>query len=414
MLLNAHAGTRYGIPFPVFLRSSFGIFGANIPAMMRALVACGWFGIQTWIGGSAMYRLFVALFPNEWTLPNVVPEFIGISTGELLAFLLFWFINVAIIWRGIDSIRILQTWSAPFLLATGAALFIWAWWNVGSLGAMLGANEAATRSWSSAMLGAGITSGVAFWGTLALNIPDFARFARSQRDQIVGQTLGLVPTMALFSFIGAAVTNATILIYGARVGDPVELLSRMGSPLVTVLAMLGIAVATLTTNLAANIVSPANDFSNLRPSVISFRRGAMIAATLGIVMMPWKLYINAADYLFTWLIGYGALLGSVGGIMIVDYFILRGRKLDVADLYRRDGQYRFHHGFNWHAMLALFLGIAPNIPGFLMALGLVEGSPFWTGLYDRGWFVAFFCAGLCHFVFAKSFGMKKYAAKQHA
>jgi len=264
------------------------------------------------------------------------------------------------------------------------------------------------------MLGAGITSGVAFWGTLALNIPDFARFARSQRDQVVGQAIGLVPTMALFSFIGAVVTNASILIYGMRVGDPVELLSRMGSPFVTVLAMLGIAVATLTTNLAANIVSPANDFSHLRPNLISFRRGAMIAATLGIVMMPWKLYTNAADYLFTWLIGYGALLGSIGGIMIVDYFILRKCKLDITDLYRRDGQYRFQNGFNWRAIAALALGIAPNVPGFLMALHVIDDVPLWSGIYDRGWFVAFFCAGFCHFVFAKSFGMKKYAAKQTA
>ncbi len=400
MLLNAHAGTKYGIPFPVFLRSSFGIYGSNIPAMMRAFVACGWFGIQTWVGGSALFKLFLVIFPGSPTLPVFLPYFFGISSGEFVAFLLFWLLNVAIIYRGIDSIRILETWSAPFLLATGIALFLWAVSRVGSLNMLFHESAPVTKSFWQAILGVGLTSGVAYWGTLALNIPDFSRFAKSQRDQIVGQSLGLVPTMAFYAFIGAIVTNATFIIFGMRISDPVELIARIGSPISTAIAMLGVIIATLTTNLAANIVSPANDFSNLCPRKISFRKGAMIAALIGAVILPWKLYNDAAQYLFTWLVGYGSFLGSIAGIMIVDYFFLKKMVLHVEDLYQSSGRYWYSNGFNIKCILAMALGIAPNIPGFLMELKLIESIDFFSQLYQRGWFISCFIAGLCHWLFS--------------
>lgn len=401
MLLNAHAGTRYGIPFPVFLRSSFGIYGANIPAMMRALVACGWFGIQTWVGGSALFKLYMVIFPNSQSLPAFLPGFFGISSGEFIAFMLFWLLNVAIIYRGIDSIRILETWSAPFLLATGIALFLWAVSRVGSLDMLFHESAPITKSFWSAIFGVGLTSGVAYWGTLALNIPDFSRFARTQRDQIIGQSLGLVPTMAFYSFIGAIVTNATYVIFGMRISDPVELIARIGGPLSTAFAMLGVIIATLTTNLAANIVSPANDFSNLCPRKISFRKGAMIASVIGVVILPWKLYNDAAQYLFTWLVGYGSFLGSIAGIMIVDYFFIKKMELHLEELYQPNGRYRYYGGFNVRTLLAMFLGIAPNVPGFLIELKLLSADPWWSEIYQRGWFVSFFIAGLCHFTLAE-------------
>ena len=405
MVLNAHAGTRYGVPFPVLLRASFGVFGANVPALMRALVACGWFGIQTWIGGTALYALAVALLPAPWTLPDLVPAWMGVGTGQLVAFLGFWAINVAIIARGIESIRVLETWAAPFLILIGVALFIWAWINVGSLSAMVADPTPPTESgWGA--LAKGLTIGVAFWGTLALNIPDFARFARSQKDQIVGQALGLPPTMTLFAFIGAAVTNATALIFGARIADPVALVAKIGGPALTILAMLGLAIATLTTNLAANVVSPANDFSNVAPRRISFRRGAFIAAGIGVAIMPWKLMADASAYLFTWLAGYGALLGAVGGIMIADYFALRRCRLDVDELYRRDGAYAYTRGFNLVALAALAIGVAPNVPGFLGALGVVDPGPVFSKIYEWTWFVAFFAAGGSYIA-----GMKLFASR---
>jgi NCS1 family nucleobase:cation symporter-1 len=400
MVLNAHAGTKYGVPFPVLLRASFGVYGSNVPALMRALVACGWFGIQTWIGGKALWILCVAIAPDA-SLPALLPDWFGITTGQFLCFAAFWALNVAIIARGIDSIRVLETWSAPLLIAMGVALFVWAWVNVGDLGAMLADPPGrTTASWS--QIGAGLTMAVAFWGTLALNIPDFARFARSQKDQVVGQAIGLPPTMTLFAFIGAAVTNATTIIFGTRIKDPEVLLAQIGGAPLTVLAMLGLVVATLTTNLAANVVSPANDFSNVAPRRISFKRGAFIAAAIGFVILPWKLLgvgsddPNAGQYLYVWLLGYGAMLGSVGGVMIADYFLVRRCRLDVDDLYRRGGQYEYRRGFNPIALCALAAGIAPNVPGFLAKLGVAEVGSFFTTVYEWAWFVAFGTAAVLY------------------
>ena len=393
MVLNGHAGTRYGIPFPVLVRASFGVLGSNVPALMRAVVACGWFGIQTWIGGSAIYEIARALHPSPVGLPQVLPAWLGVGTGPFLCFLIFWAMNVAIIVRGMESIRVFENWSAPFLLAVGVALFAWAWHAVGDLGPILATKPDASRTGFGAILGAGLTSAVAFWGTLALNIPDFSRYARSQRDQLIGQAIGLPPTMTMFAFIGAAVTNATAIVFGKRISDPVQLLARIGGPLTRVISMVALLVATLTTNLAANVVSPANDLANLSPRRISFRRGALITAVIGILMLPWKLYNDAGQYLFTWLLGYGAMLGSVGGVMIADYFFIRRKQLKLDDLYRRGGVYEYRRGFNTVALVALAAGIAPNVPGFLGALGVLEVAPLFATIYEWAWFVAFFLAG---------------------
>src|SRR5215831_2092768 len=330
MLLNAHAGAQYGIPFPVFARASFGVLGANIPAILRALVACGWFGIQTWIGGEAINAMIVALAPG-WA---------KFHSGAAVCFVLFWLLNVFVILRGIETIRFLQGISAPFLLFIGLALLLWARNKAGGFGPMLSTpSKFQTFGEFFRFFIPSLTGVVGFWATLSLNIPDFTRYARSQKDQIVGQALGLPTTMTLYAFIGVAVTSATALIFpgGGVIWDPVKLLSRIGGPVTVMLSMLALTVATITTNLAANVVSPANDLSNLAPRVISFRTGGLITAVLGIVMMPWKLLASSQGYIFTWLVGYSALLGPIGGILIADYFVLRRRELVVDDLYRRGG-----------------------------------------------------------------------------
>ncbi len=395
--LNSHAGTRYGIPFPVLARASFGVLGANVPALLRALVACGWFGIQTWIGGWAIFKLLEVVWPGIATLPRVLPAFVGLGTGEFLCFLLFWAMNVWIVLRGMESIKFLETWGSPFLLAVGVALFAWAWIRVGGLAPMLQnpGGAAVARPGGDGLgsvFGAGLTSAVAFWGTMALSIPDFSRFAKSQRDQVIGQALGLPGTMALFAFIGAAVTSATAVIFGTRIADPVALLARIGGPLMIVLSMAGLTIATLTTNIAANVVAPANGFSSLAPHRISFKAGALITAIIGIVILPWRLYTDAAAYIFAWLIGYGALLGPVAGIMIADYFLLRHGQLDVNDLYRRSGAYEYRGGVNWVAIAALILGVAPNLPGFLATLRGTPTSALFTTIYNWAWFVGFLMA----------------------
>jgi NCS1 family nucleobase:cation symporter-1 len=394
MLLNAHAGTKYGIPFPVFARASFGVLGSNAPALLRALVACGWFGIQTWLGGAALHQLGAVAWPALASDPTRVPV-LGLSISQLAAFLLFWAMNVWFIVRGTESIKWLESLAAPFLIVVGLALLAWAYAGAGGFGPILARpSRFATTAEFLPVFFPALTAMVGYWATLSLNIPDFTRYARSQRDQVVGQALGLPPTMTLFAFIGVAVTSATALIFpgGGVVWDPVELLGRIGGPLTILLSMVALSVATLTTNLAANVVSPANDFSNLAPHRISFRTGGLITACLGIAIMPWKVLESSQGYIFTWLVGYSALLGPIGGVMIADYFVVRRCRLHTDDLYRRGGRYEYSGGVNPRAMIALAAGVLPNVPGFLaQAVPATFGGvpPAWRGLYAYAWFLGF-------------------------
>ncbi len=384
MILNAHPGTRYGIPFPVFARAAFGVRGANVPAVARALVACGWFGIQTWFGGGAI-QLILARFgvPIGDALPGL-----GISAVQLGCFAGFWLINVWFIHKGIDSIKWLQSASAPLLLAGGIALLVWALVTHGSAKAFASDGLAGDAFWSA--FGPFLTGMVGFWATLALNIPDFSRFCRSQRDQIIGQTIALPTTMALFAFIGAVVSMSTGL------WDPNAVVASFSSPVVVIIGLFFLAIATLSTNIAANVVSPANDFANLAPRKISFRTGGFITAGIGFAILPWKLTTN---YVFGWLNGYGALLGPIGGILVVDYWIIRRRVLVVDDLYRRGGAYEYRRGWNPWALVALVLGVVPNLPGFLHAVGVTASAPAWAdGLYAYTWFVGFGIAGVVYAV----------------
>ena len=385
MILNAHAGTKYGISFPVLCRASFGVRGANIAAILRAIVACGWFGIQTWIGALALDALFKAAWPGWAQLPG--------STA--IAFAIFWLIQVAIILKGTEGIKVLESWSAPLLLAGGALLLWWAVRNGGGLGNVLTESQRLQKGnaafWT--LFPAALTANVGYWATLSLNIPDFTRYAKSQRSQALGQALGLPTTMTAFAFIGVAVTSATIVIFGKAIWDPVELVSRIGRAPVIIFAALVVLAAQLTTNMAANVVSPSNDFSNLSPKRISYVTGGLITAVLGIAMMPWKLYSDAAAYIFTWLLGYSSLMGALGGILIADYWIIRRQQLSVDDLFRVSGRYSYSNGINLRAIAALVVSITPVVPGFLRAVttpgGRVAHPTFFDTLYAYAWFVTF-------------------------
>ena len=395
MVLNAHAGTRYGIPFPVFCRASFGTTGANVPALLRALVACGWFGIQSWIGGAATYKILAVFWPSLAD-PQAATAF-GITLPQFACFLFFWGINMWVIYRGIDTIRLLLNIKAPLLIALGLMLLVWAYRTAGGFGPILSQPSAfdpgqpqAGQFW--AFFFPALTGMVGFWATLSLNIPDFSRYAYSQRDQILGQALGLPTTMALYSFIGVDVTSATTIIYGTTIWDPVDVLTRFTNPIVLVVALIALCIATLATNIAANVVSPANDFSNLAPRIISFRVGGLITGLIGIVMMPWKLVADPSGFIFTWLIGYSGLLGPIGGIMIADYFVWRSRTLDLAALYDPNGEYRYTNGFSIVAIIALIAGVLPSVPGFLAQVNLLPPNvlpPFLIHLYNYSWFVGF-------------------------
>jgi len=402
MVLVAHSGTRYGVPFPVLSRTSFGLLGANIPSLLRAIVACGWFGIQTWIGGSAIHQCMCAASSAWKSLPMIDLGFVGnMSLGAWIGFFIFWVINMVIIWRGIESIRFLEKLGAPFLLLIGLGLLAWAYVKAGGLGPVLSQPDSfeTTGDFLKFFFPA-LTGMVGFWATLSLNIPDFTRYARSQRDQMLGQALGLNTTMPLFSFIGVAVTSATVVIYGEEIWDPVLLLGRFTSVPVVIFSLVALAVATLTTNLAANVVAPANAFSAIAPTKITFRAGGVITGIIGILMMPWKLLADPTGYIFTWLIGYSALLGPIAGIIIADYFLIRRMELSLPDMYRQ-GLYSFTRGFNLRAAAALVLGILPNIPGFLGTIKVLEVGPMWMSLYTYAWFVGFFTSLLLHLLLTK-------------
>jgi NCS1 family nucleobase:cation symporter-1 len=377
MLLNAHAGARYGIPFPVLVRASFGVKGANVPAVLRALVACGWFGIQTWIGGQAIYSMLQILWPGH------------LAGGVWICFFAFWALNIFVIYRGIEAIKFLEGIGAPFMLAIGLLLLWWITGKAGGLGPVLHAPaKFKTTAEFVRFFIPSLTGMVGFWATVALNIPDFTRYAKSQRDQMLGQALGLPAAMTLYSFIGVAVTSASVVLFGEAIWDPVALLGRFHQPVVASIALVALLIATLNTNVAANVVSPSNDFSNLNPRLISFRTGGFITGVIGVLMMPWKLLGDFSAYIFGWLVGYSGLLGPIAGVMIADYFIVRRRELNVPDLYRRGGAYEYEGGVNYRAIGALVLGIAVAL------LGLVLPAMRW--LYDYAWFVGFLVAGAAY------------------
>jgi len=406
ILLNAHAGTRYGIPFPVLCRASFGTRGANIPALFRALVACGWFGIQCWIGGEAIHKILGIFFPS---IAGAAGNGLGITPSQFGCFMAFWGINMWVVYRGIDSIRLLLNIKAPLLIALGLLFLAWAYRAAGGFGPMLSQPSAFDPGQPKAgqfmaFFIPGLTGMVGFWATLSLNIPDFSRYAASQRDQVVGQALGLPLAMAFYSFIGVAVTSATAVIFGRTIWDPLEVLVQFRNPVVLIVAMLALCIATLATNIAANVVSPANDFSHLAPRRISFRVGGLITGIIGILMMPWKLVADPSGYIFTWLVGYSALLGPIGGIMIADYFVLRRMRLDVKALYDPNGQYRYTAGWGIPAIAAFLAGTLPNVPGFLAQVGWIDAArvpAIFLEIYAFAWFAGFAIAFVAYLVFRK-------------
>ncbi|HEX7879496.1 MAG TPA: NCS1 family nucleobase:cation symporter-1 [Candidatus Eisenbacteria bacterium] len=389
ILLNSHPGTKYGIPFPVFARAAYGTLGSNLPALMRALVACGWFGIQAWIGGEALHTLFSTLIPGWANLLG--PGFAGHSTTAWLSFLLFWGINIFIIYRGMDLLREVENWAAPFVLIMTAVLLGWAIMKADGLGPLL-AQPGKFKTFGEFLpvFIPSLTAMIGFWATLSLNMPDFTRFGRSQKEQMIGQVVALPTTMSVFAAMGILITSATVIIYGRAIWDPVKLVGEFKSPFVVIISMFTAVVATLAVNIAANVASPANDFANAFPKAINFKTGGLITGLIGILMQPWKLLADPSGYIFTWLLGYSGGLGSIAGVLIADYWLIRKKELKLEDLYLPDGAYRYSGGWNWKAVLATLFGCALAWGGLVI--------PLMKPLYDYAWFVGFAGAGLLHWL----------------
>lgn len=401
MLLIGHAGAKYGIPYAVLARASFGTRGARLPALLRALVACGWYGIQTWFGGQMIYTLAGVLLGHPLggdPLPGL-----GISGSQLVCFLIFWALQFWFVVHGIDAIRKLETYTAPIKILICFVLLWWAWDKAGGFGPILDQPSAFVEGGKKAgqfpaVFWPSLTAMVGFWATLALNIPDFTRFAKSQRDQFVGQALGLPGPMGLLAALAVFVTSATVVIYGKALWDPVDLASRMTGAAVLI-ALIVLLIDTVSVNLAANLVGPAYDFSALAPGKVSYRLGGIITAGLAIVMMPWKILASTEGYIFTWLIGYSALLGPVAGILIVDYYVLRKTELVVDDLYREGGRYHYRGGWNLAALIAFAVGVAPNVPGFLSAAfpaAFPDVGAAFKAIYTYAWFAGLALAAIVY------------------
>ncbi|ATL67747.1 NCS1 family nucleobase:cation symporter-1 [Nocardia terpenica] len=394
MLLTGHVGTKYGIPFPVFARASFGVRGANLPALIRAAVACAWFGIQSWIGGEAIFVLAGKLLGESWSHAGQIG---GYPWTQWLSFALFWLLEVAIIARGMEALRRFENWAAPLVIVGAVALLAWIVMRAGGFGPLLG--EPSKLGWGHGfwmVFFPSLMAVIGSWSTLSVNISDFTRFGGSQRAQVCGQALGLPTTMTLFAVLAVLVTSGTQAVYGAPIWDPVRVAAKMDSVAGTLFALVIVLVATLSVNIAANIVSPAYDLSNLVPKLIGFRTGAVITCVLGVVIMPWRLIANPHTYIYTWLNTVGGLLGTVAGILVADYWIARRTRLTVPDLYRRSGAYWYAGGWNWRAVVALVAGGVLAIGGSYSTVsdGVKQGPfpadgiiPALRPLADYGWAV---------------------------
>ena len=394
ILLNSHPGTKYGIPFPVFARAAYGTSGANVPALMRALIACGWFGINTWIGGEALQVFFTSLWPGWRELAGIADyPMAHFPNTQWISFALFWGLNIFIIFRGMELLRRVERFAAPFVLVMTAVLLGWMLYRAGGIGPILARSSFEPQTEGATLWGVMIpqlTATIAFWSTLSLNMPDFTRFGRSQREQVIGQTVALPSTMTVFAAMGIMITSATVLVYHEKIWSPIDLTAKFDSRLVVGIATFTLVIATLAVNIAANVVSPANDFANAFPRKIDFKRGGLITGVLGIAVLPWELYKNPSRYIVSWLGGYGAALGSIAGVLIVDYWILRKTELDLRSLYTTDGRYRYVNGWNPIAIGATLLGA-----------GIALAGAFWHPLhvlYNFSWFVGFFVAAGLYWV----------------
>jgi len=474
MVLNGHAGVKYGIPFPVIGRAAFGTKGIHLASVTRGVIACGWFGVQTWIGGLAIYAIFNAVTGTQGEL--------GLSVGKFVGFGIFWIINMYFIWKGTESIKWLETYSAPILILMGIALIYWSYakadgfsivldqsvqlektaanitkdkdafylhlnvlkdkegnlktteYNIVSdetsswerltnqpililntenvqvqfrnteneeiLSSVVTANlispseEKESKLWSYLLW---LTAMVGFWATMSISIADITRFASTQKDQIAGQFIGLPLTMMLYSFVGIFVTSAAIinfkdvLIADDAPWDPVSLIAKFKNPFVVIIAQIFMLIATLSTNIAANVIAPSNAFSNLWPKKISFRTGGMITGILGILIMPWWLL----DEISGFLIFVSGLLGPVLGILIADYYFVRKKKIALAELYKEDGIYSYNKtGYNKAAMIALFTGVFLALIGYWV--------PELNFLYSLSWFTGFIISFVLYLLLMKN------------
>ncbi|WP_252606831.1 NCS1 family nucleobase:cation symporter-1 [Bacillus paralicheniformis] len=377
LALNGHAGAKYGVPFPVLIRSSFGIYGANIPAFLRGFVAIMWFGIQAFAGSIALNILILNMWSGwkdiggDWNL-------FGLHLSGLLSFVFFWGIHLLVLHHGMESIRKFEVWAGPLVYLVFGGMVWWAVDIAGGLGPIY-SQPGKFQTFGELIWPflAGVTGIIGIWATLILNIPDFTRFAASQKEQIRGQFYGLPGTFVLFAFASITVTSGSQAAFGEPIWDVVDILAHFDNPYVIALSVITLCIAAISVNVAANIVSPAYDLANFLPKYIDFKRGSYLTAVLALFTFPWKLMENEAS-VFSFLGTIGGILGPVAGVMLADYFIIRKRTLCLEDLYSASGQYMYYKGYNYRAFAAVALGALMSLIGSYI--------PAMKPLYDVSWF----------------------------
>ena len=387
MWANSIAGAKYGLPFPVLLRASFGRSGAQIPVVIRAFVAIFWFAVQTYVGSQAINAILGGLIPG-WS--SLDASIIGMDLNLWISFALFWVLHAYVIFHGMERVKFFELWAGPIVIVAGLVLVVWAVNAAGGVGPLMDAPSRLSPGEFWPLFAISVTGLVSVWSTLVLNIPDFTRFSRSQKDQLVGQAIGLPLTTILFSVMSIAITAGSAVAFGRPIAEPVALLQAFDNPVILFIGGAIILIATLSVNVAANIVSPAYDLVNLFPRRLNFVSAGLISIVIGVFFMPW-LWMDDAGTIFA-VLGYiGGALGPVAGIMLADFYLIRRRNYDLESFYIRDGEYEYAGGWNLRAIAATVIGLAVAFVGVFAPLVGLESLGFLSGYtWFLGLIVAFF------------------------
>lgn len=391
MWANSMAGAKYGLPFPGLLRASFGRNGAQIPVAIRAFVAIFWFAVQTYVGSLAVKAILGGLIPG-WNSLDV--SILGMGLNGWISFGIFWVLHAYVIFRGMERIKFFELWAGPIVIVAGLALVIWAVGAAGGVGPLVDQPSRLAPGEFWPLFALSVTGLVSVWSTLVLNIPDFTRFSRSQRDQMTGQAIGLPLTTILFSIMSIAITAGSTVAFGRPIAEPVELMQAFGNPIVLIIGGAIIMIATLSVNVAANIVSPAYDLVNMFPKRLNFVSAGLISIVIGVLFLPWLWMDNAATIFAV--LGYiGGALGLVAGIMLADFYLIRRRNYDLGSFYTRGGLYEYSGGWNLRAIAATAIGLVVAFVGVFAPLVGVESLGFLSAYtWFLGLAVSFFAYAL--------------------
>lgn len=378
LVLNGHAGSKYGLPFAMLLRSSFGNKGAVIPGVIRGVIAAiMWFGFQTYAGSQALSILIAKIWPSYITLGGDW-DFFGLTLPALISFLLFWLFNVVLIYGGMNFLGKFTNILSPFVYIVFGGMAIWAINLAGGIGPILNYTADGVDGNKVIVFLGAVVAVIAAWAAPMVNVSDFTRLARTHKEQVIGQTVGLIVTYLLFAVASISIIAGSEIAFGTPIWNVLDVVARFDSGFAIGVSVLTLCLTTLSVNVTGNIVPAGYQLASFFPKKLSFRAGATVAAVIGIMIMPWKLMENPTS-IFTFLNIVGGLLAPITGVMLAHYFIISKTKIDINELYSQNGKYNYQKGFNINAIVTLI------IAGVLCLIG--SFVPFFAPLYEISWFV---------------------------